>query len=249
MQSSEDFKPISNSSVKGPLWLFFFYFRRLIDLQMLTIFLHLRRFLKEARGTMLDVGCGDCIYQEFLEKSVKYIGIDIHDAESFNYGVQSDIIRFDDTNIPLPSESVDNLICSEVLEHVSKPEPLIEEMRRVLKPGGRAVITIPWSARFHYIPHDYARYTPSKLKELFSAFEIEAILPRGTDVAVIGSKMVVFAARQAVKGRKIVYWKLPLLLIASPVFVLALLWGHCGVWFGWGSTDDPLGYTINIRKT
>jgi hypothetical protein len=117
----------------------------------------------------------------------------------------------------------------------------------VLKPGGSAFITIPWSARYHYIPYDYARYTPSKLEELFSAFRIDALLPRGSDIAVIGNKMVVIAAQQvtAPSGK---WWRLPLLALASPLFAGAVLWAHAAIWFDLGSKNDPLGYTLRLTK-
>ena len=249
MRSQEDFKPFPNRVARGPTWRVSFFLQRVVNFQLLTIYLHMRDFLAQARGTVMDVGCGDCVYKNFLDPSVRYVGLDIDSAENFDYGKQSEIVRFDGNTIPFPDESVDNIICSEVLEHVSHPETLIGEMRRVMKPGAKAFVTIPWSARFHYIPHDYARYTPTKLRELFSAFTIDAIAPRGSDISVIGNKFIVFSARQVLCNGKIIYWKLPLILLLSPFLALALVWGLVSVAFNWGSTDDPLGYTIRVRKS
>lgn len=47
------------------------------------------------------------------------------------------------THIPLPDHSVDIIYCSEVLEHLLDPAPFISEWRRVLRPGGMALVTTP----------------------------------------------------------------------------------------------------------
>lgn len=45
--------------------------------------------------------------------------------------------------LALPAASFDRIICTEVLEHVAEPEPILQEIGRLLKPSGRAVITVP----------------------------------------------------------------------------------------------------------
>jgi hypothetical protein len=122
-------------------------------------------------------------------------------------------------------------------------------MHRVLKPGGRGVITVPWSARYHYIPYDYHRFTPSRLKDLFSGFATASVYPRGTDISVIVSKLVVVYLR--LLRPKVPAW-LPVSLLAAlvcaPMLAVAVVVGHVCVAFGIGSTDDPLGYTVWLRK-
>lgn len=87
------------------------------------------------------------------------------------------------------------MMCTEVLEHVEDYQTLVNEVYRVLKPGGSAIFTIPWSARYHYIPYDYFRYTPSSLQKIFSKFKDLQIIARGTDVTAISSKLVVLYFR------------------------------------------------------
>lgn len=63
--------------------------------------------------------------------------------------------------IPVPDNSYDGVICSEVLEHVRDPKAVITEMYRLLKKGGQALITVPFMVHFHPDPCDYGRYTES----------------------------------------------------------------------------------------
>jgi SAM-dependent methyltransferase len=52
-------------------------------------------------------------------------------------------IRLDLTAIDLPTDSVDMVICSHVLEHVVEDQTAMRELRRIIRPGGRALIMVP----------------------------------------------------------------------------------------------------------
>ena len=65
--------------------------------------------------------------------------------------------------------SVDVVLCTEALEHVPEPAVFLAEAYRCLKPGGRLLLTVPFAARWHFIPHDYWRFTPSGLQRQLSA--------------------------------------------------------------------------------
>jgi SAM-dependent methyltransferase len=62
--------------------------------------------------------------------------------------------------------------CDAVLEHVKKPEKVMEEMRRVLAPGGYLHLVTPFCHPFHEYPKDYRRFTIDGLKELAEGMEI-----------------------------------------------------------------------------
>ena len=57
--------------------------------------------------------------------------------------------------IPLPSESVDAIVATDILEHLDDDLAALQEFRRILKPGGRAVITVP-AYQFLWSEHDVA---------------------------------------------------------------------------------------------
>src|SRR3989442_11455484 len=48
-----------------------------------------------------------------------------------------------DAGLPFRTGSIDSVVASEVYEHLTHPEGFIEEVRRILKPGGRLVLTTP----------------------------------------------------------------------------------------------------------
>ena len=80
----------------------------------------------------LDLGCGR---GRFLALAPNGVGVD-PDPEAAG-------LRTEDGNLPLDHRSVDLVWCSEVIEHVADPQALLFEARRVLRPGGRLLLTTP----------------------------------------------------------------------------------------------------------
>ena len=76
-------------------------------------------------------------------------------------------------DIDLPSDSVGTVICIATLEHVEYPRKAMEEIRRILKPGGLAIITSVMDCHIHGYPSDYWRFTPSGFSSLLEAFETQ----------------------------------------------------------------------------
>jgi SAM-dependent methyltransferase len=77
----------------------------------------------------------------------------------------------DGANLPLVDGSVDTITCNAVIEHVSDPGTLVEEIFRVLKPGGYVQLMVPFVFPFHAYPKDYQRYTAAGILELTRFFE------------------------------------------------------------------------------
>lgn len=100
----------------------------------------------------LDVGCASG-HQVFAaaEKCKRAVGIDVakdfidaakaHAAE--NGITNTEFLATDGGAIPFPDATFSKLICSEVIEHLTDPLPLLAEIKRVLKPGGTVVFTVP----------------------------------------------------------------------------------------------------------
>jgi ubiquinone/menaquinone biosynthesis C-methylase UbiE len=68
-------------------------------------------------------------------------------------------VQADAHDLPFADGAFDVVVCGEVLEHVKSPIGVLAEARRVLRPGGRLVATVPFLYRIHADPHDYGRYT------------------------------------------------------------------------------------------
>jgi SAM-dependent methyltransferase len=245
--AGEGFTPRPHAPPSGLAARLRFNARLLADFQVRTVHAHVKSFLSSLSGNVLDLGCGEGPYRHLLGKGAHYIGVDFEGSGHFEYAGVPDVIHYDGKRLPFETGSIDHVLCTEVLEHCPLPEQIVGEVRRVLKPGGSALFTVPWSARYHYIPHDFFRYTPSTLETLFKGFSSVRIEPRGTDLTSVASKLLVLALRPLMGGKRGPL-ALPLVAALSPVAVGALAAGHLSLAFEIGSPDDPLGYTIWLTR-
>jgi ubiquinone/menaquinone biosynthesis C-methylase UbiE len=247
--SAETYKPKAHTPPVGFINTIRFSIRLVLDLQVISVYRYVKSFLKNIKGNLLDLGCGESPYRFLVnETTTTYFGVDIADADKFDY-TRSDITHFDGKKIPFSDGHFDAILCTEVVEHVFEYQTLIDDAYRVLKPGGTAMFTIPWSARYHYIPYDYFRYTPSTIKEMFKHFTSVRIEPRGTDVTAIASKLIVLYFRNVFPQQKWRYLFSPIWLIAMmPFVILAILFGQLSLLTKFGSDLDPIGYTIIAKK-
>lgn len=113
---------------------------------------------------VLDVGAGHGPYRE-LFAHCQYLTQDFcqldETAQRGGKGyAQIDVVS-DIVKIPLESNSIDAIICTEVFEHVPDPIAAIKEFSRLLKPGGKVLITAPLCSFLHQEPfHFYGGFTP-----------------------------------------------------------------------------------------
>ena len=110
--------------------------------------------LGEARpgDRVLDLGCGAGRFVAALrEAGAEPIGVELAEAalERARANVPGADLRLveDDGSLPLEHASVDLVWCSEVLEHIPDTAHLLLEVRRVLRPGGRLLVTVPYHGR------------------------------------------------------------------------------------------------------
>ncbi len=76
----------------------------------------------------------------------------------------------------IESESYDVIFCTGLLEHLPDPQRLIDDLHRILKPGGRLIISASAVFSFHECPDDFFHFTPFSFKMMFKDFsEIEMI--------------------------------------------------------------------------
>lgn len=80
------------------------------------------------------------------------------------------------TNVDLiPGDYYDVVVCTEVLEHTLQPFHAVEEIRRILKPGGVALVSVPYNFRIHGPLPDCWRFTEHGLRALFAQYEITSL--------------------------------------------------------------------------
>lgn len=101
-------------------------------------------------GKWLDVGCGRGALQDVVED---YTGVDI--VESLAENMHKPFRTAPAEHLPFPDETFDGLWTYAVLEHVERLETAVEEMIRVLKPGGRLFLAPAWQCR-SWAGKDYA---------------------------------------------------------------------------------------------
>jgi ubiquinone/menaquinone biosynthesis C-methylase UbiE len=109
--------------------------------------------VKNKPEVALDTGCGRGFYVKLLslfDFPKKISGIDLSDSHLEKARAlvadQGDRVNLQKASIyelPFPDQSVDFLICSEVLEHLDNPDQAVKEIYRVLKKGAHAAITVP----------------------------------------------------------------------------------------------------------
>ena len=95
-------------------------------------------------------------------------------------------------SIPIRSESLDGVLCNEVLEHVNEPSDALKDIHRVLKPGGLLYITVPQCWGLHYEPNDYFRFTKYGIDYLLkkNGFKVEAMEQMGGLFSYLGVRVV-----------------------------------------------------------
>jgi SAM-dependent methyltransferase len=225
--------------------------RRFLDLQAGSIWRDLSRLLPAASGTVVDVGCGAQPYRGLFSGTVRYIGIDTDEARAhFGYEVP-DTRYFGGTRWPVDDASVDVVLCTETLEHVPDPYLFLEQASRCLRPGGTLLLTVPFAARWHFIPYDYWRFTPSGLKRVLEAcgFGEIHVYARGNAFTVACYKVMALLLRglmpQGTRGVKQVL----LFLVCLPLLpVLVVVAAAANVSLAGKGGDDCLGYTGTARK-
>ena len=142
------------------------------------IFNHLKNSAPYFKGKLLDVGCGVMPYRSFLRAETKideYVGMDLANTEIYDQ-IKPDI-SWDGYNIPLPNDSVDSVLLTEVLEHCPEPNAVLKDVNRVLKGDGYVVFSVPFLWYLHETPWDFYRYTPFAMKKMFEEnnFELEKL--------------------------------------------------------------------------
>lgn len=243
----EEFKPLAIRREAGALSRLRFSLRLTVDLQLLTCLRFLSPHLARMQGAVLDVGCGEMPFRGLLPAGTRYTGLDVPLAGEFGMRRRIDIVDFDGPRIPFSDASFDHILCTEVLEHAEDPMALIAEMYRVLRPGGTLLATVPFSARVHYAPHDYQRFTRFGLARMLEGFQDVQVGERGDDLAVIANKLIVICMR-LMRPSPALVWRLPLLALCGPAALLALGIAHLSLLWGWGSKADPLGYGVLAHK-
>ena len=150
-----------------------------------------------AKGVLLDFGCGGQPYRQVFEPYIaRYVGADVVAAA----GVTLDVVLTPGVPAPLPDASVDTILSTQVLEHVFDFQAYLTDCARLLRPGGRLIISVPMHWRHHEVPYDYWRFTKYGLRKCLeqAGFAILDLHPCGGVYALLGQ---VFLDHRSAQGK------------------------------------------------
>lgn len=179
----------------------------------------MQRHSTALRGRLLDVGCGSKPYARLFDVDA-YVGLDIDSEATRRIGAADHF--YDGNRFPLPDAAFDAVLCNQVLEHVFNPDFFLGEIGRVLKPGGKLLMTVPFLWDEHEQPYDYARYSSFGLAALLhrNGFRVVQHDKLGADAAIV------FQVANAYFFKVTSHWPRSLrLALMTPVFALINLLG------------------------
>lgn len=135
---------------------------------------HIRHVLSRWEGQVhevLDVYCGTRPYEDLLPGGARVTAMDINSR----YG-RPDVVS--DEFLPFADESFDLVVCYEGFHYAPDPPAAVAEIRRVLRSGGRALLTVPlvWEYERAILER---RYTGPELAELFAGWEEVDVIENG----------------------------------------------------------------------
>jgi SAM-dependent methyltransferase len=129
--------------------------------------------------SILDIGAGELRYKKYFNHC-RYVSNDLCVGDKQWYFKDIDI-KATAYNIPVKDNSFDYILSTQVLEHLEFPDKAFKECNRILKKGGKLLMTAPLGTGEHQIPHDYFRFTKYALKSLGrnNNFKLIYIKPQG----------------------------------------------------------------------
>ena len=128
---------------------------------------------KYMRGDLLNAGCGDRDISGILRTMGAATVTNVDIQSNIPQAVLSSLDR-----MPFADLSFDTILCNAVLEHVESIDGVMAELVRVLRGGGRMIISIPFLQPFHESPSDFRRYTAEGMRQLGEAHGLRMIAIR-----------------------------------------------------------------------
>ena len=122
-----------------------------------------RAIRKYASGRLLDLGCGHVplygVYRDLVNENVC-----VDWENTLHVNPYLDMTADLTGELPFPSSSFDTIIMTDVLEHLPEPLFAMNQVSKVLRPGGKLILGVPFFYWLHEKPHDFYRYTEFALR-------------------------------------------------------------------------------------
>jgi SAM-dependent methyltransferase len=144
------------------------------------------RFVERHRsafsGPFLEVGARDYGTTQDLRglfPGEPYVGIDMSAGPGVDVVVDM-TAAFEEVDRRLQGRRFGTIFCLSVLEHCEQPFAMADNMTRLLRPGGKIYVSVPFAWKFHGYPSDYWRFTHEGVKKLFSRLAFDGAGGRAT---------------------------------------------------------------------
>jgi SAM-dependent methyltransferase len=203
-----------------------------------SLYFHFIPVLKKyVKGVTLDLGAGRLAWKFLVTKlASKYVTEDLR--------IENPDLHFvaDATSLSVKNSVCDTVICFQVLEHADNPARILQELDRVLKTGGYALVSFPHLSYLHGEPDDYFRFTVHGFKVLCPP-EIEI-----KEVRIAGG-LVSFAATPFFIALQALFCKIPVVgqLIFCMLAIASVAVFHIDMLFGIKKLY-PLNYICCLKK-
>jgi SAM-dependent methyltransferase len=120
-------------------------------------------------GRVLDFGCAEQPYRSFFAPGVEFVGADLPGNPDASVEIGAD------GTLPLSDDAFDAVLSTQVLEHVRDPRIYLAECQRVLRPGGRLLLSTHGMMVYHPDPVDLWRWTSEGLREIVGEAGLEIV--------------------------------------------------------------------------
>lgn len=165
----------------------------------------LEKTLPSLTGDVLDLGCGASPYRSLLTAADSRTGADIE------AGPAVDVVISPGLPLPFAAGRFDAVISTQVLEHVADLDQCLSEIARVLKPGGRLVVSAPFLYHLHGRPHDYRRFSEYGLAQALAGYDMEQVHRQGGVGGTLATLLLGWIETQT--GVNVFTWALKALLL------------------------------------
>lgn len=171
------------------------------------------------RGRVVNVGSGPDVSWLLIPEASQHITIDFPETGARLYGTKPHIWG-DAQQLPLASSCSDTVLLLEVAEHLPHPDRAFKECARVLKPGGRLVVSTPFLYPEHDLPYDYHRWTSVGLKSALTenGLHVQQLRALGTPPQTAGMLLCVAFAKLVLDWLE----RRSPLLVLTPLIVLLI---------------------------
>ncbi len=179
----------------------------------------------EHAHSVLVIGAGDDPYRQCFPRAQLYVRVDIENSG------RTDVVA-DAVKLPFPERSFEYILATEILEYITNPPALIEEIYRLLEPAGTVILTVPFLFNYHY---DFWRPTKRGLESLFVRFADLSILSQGNRILTIWDLITTSFWPRSILA--------PLRMGSLLLYLLPRQWVS-----GNSASSAPTGFFVTARK-